>query len=92
MPQIERAGERPATATIALRQGQYDKFCALKGWHTLTDKAHATGMDKGAVSRMLAGKRPLNVDFIAKTLTAFPELEFTDLFEVVSDDVEDAVA
>lgn len=76
---------------IRLRTGQYRKFASLKGWTTHAQQAHAIGVTEPTIGRVLkeagtAGARAPGEAFIAGCLAAFPELEFADLFEVVSDD------
>lgn len=71
---------------IRLRTGQYVKFAALKGWKTQAAQATALNVTEPTVGRVLTGKRAPGEAFIAAVLTAFPELEFADLFEVVDDD------
>lgn len=70
---------------IRLRTGQYRKFAALKGWATAGQQAAALGVTEPTIGRILSGKRAPGESFIANCLTAFPELEFADLFEVVED-------
>lgn len=74
------------SATIALRNRQFRKFTALKGWATDTAIAAAIGYDRGNLSRVLQGTQAPGAKFIAGCLTAFPELEFADLFEVLPTD------
>lgn len=72
------------SATIALRTRQFKKFTALKGLHTDTAIAEAIDYDRGNLSRVLAGTQAPGAKFIAGCLAAFPELEFSDLFDVVA--------
>lgn len=81
--------ELSLSASIALRSRQFQKFMALKGLKTDTAIAATIGCDRGNLSRVLAGKQAPGARFIAGCLVAFPELEFSDLFEVVDSD-EDA--
>lgn len=76
-------------ASIRLRTGQYRKYCALKGWLTDDAAARAVGIDPATLSRVLTGRSAPGSRFIAGVLVALPEMEFADLFEVVTD-TEDA--
>lgn len=73
-------------STIRLRTAQFEKFCKLKGLKTQADKARFLGVTEPTVGRVLNGDRRPGEAFIAGVLAAFPELEFSDLFEVVGDD------
>lgn len=78
-------------ASIRLRTGQFEKFCALKGWKTQAIRAQQIGVTEPTVGRVVTGKRAPGEQFIAGCLHAFPELDFADLFEVV-EDTEDVPA
>ncbi len=79
-------------ARITLRTGQYRKFCALKGWTTLTAQSEHIKVDPATLSRVLTGKTAPGERFIAGLLAAMPELDFADLFEVTSDGGTDGEA
>lgn len=72
-------------ARIRLRTGQFRKFSSLKGLTTDDAVAKAMGIDPGTLSRVLTGKSAPGERFIAGALTAFSEVDFEDLFEVVDD-------
>lgn len=78
-------------ASIRLRTGQYRKFARLKGWRSDDQASKALGINPATLSRVLRGKTAPGERFIAAALTAFPELEFSDLFDVVTPD-DEAVA
>ncbi len=73
-------------ATIRLRTAQFEKFCKLKGLKTQADKARFLGVTEPTVGRIVSGDRKPGEAFIAGVLHAFPELDFSDLFEVVDDE------
>lgn len=73
-------------AAIRLRTGQYRKYAALKGWTTNAQAAAAVGVTEPTIGRVLTGKRAPGEQFIAGLLAALPELDFSDLFEVVEDE------
>lgn len=74
-------------ATVRLRIAQYRKFCKLKGWVTIQRQADEIGVDPATISRITAGQTAPGERFIAGVLTAFPELDFNDLFEVAGGQV-----
>lgn len=78
-------------ASIRLRTAQYRKYAALKGWRTQHEAAQAIDFSEAALSRIIRGKRGPGAEFIAALLTAFPELEFSDLFDVEVTDTDPAV-
>lgn len=74
-------------ASIRLRTGQYRKYAALKNWTTDRKAAEAIGVQPSTLSRVLRGASDSRgtapgEQFIAGLLAAFPELDFSDLFEV----------
>lgn len=74
-------------ASIRLRTGQYRKYAAMKGWITDRAAADAIGVTPSTLSRVLRGATDSRgtapgEQFIAGLLAAFPELDFSDLFEV----------
>jgi lambda repressor-like predicted transcriptional regulator len=73
-------------ARIHLRTAQFQKFCALKDWRTDDAKARAMGIDPATLSRVLKGRCAPGERFIAASLAALPEVEFSDLYEVVVED------
>jgi hypothetical protein len=73
-------------ATIRLRTAQFEKFCKLKGLKTQADKAQFLKVTEPTVGRIVKGERRPGEAFIAGVLNAFPELDFSDLFEVVDDE------
>lgn len=76
-------------AEIRLRTEQYEKFARLKGWKTNAAQAAAIGVSEPTIGRILSGKRAPGEQFIAGLLCALPELDFADLFEVVTGADED---
>ena len=78
-------------ASIRLRTGQYRKFARLKGWATDDQASKAIGVNPATLSRVLKGRTAPGERFIAGVLLALPEVEFSDLFEVVSDDESEQV-
>jgi len=72
---------------IRLKQGQLDKYCALKGIKGQVGLAEAMKVDRSTVHRTLNGEAKLGIVFVTALLDAFPELGFEDLFELVAPDV-----
>lgn len=72
-------------AEVRLRIGQYRKFCRMRGWDSENQQAHALGVSPSTVNRILKGTQKPSSEFIGAALTAFPELEFSDLFEVINE-------
>ena len=70
---------------IRLRTRQFEKFCHLAKWTTNAERAKHIGVNESTVARILAGKTAPGETFIAGVLTAFPALEFADLFDVIAD-------
>lgn len=83
--QVRGHEEVSVSAAIRLRTGQYRKFAALKGWRTDDQAARAVGVDPATLSRVLKGRSAPGSRFIAGVLSALPEVDFADLFEVVDD-------
>lgn len=75
-------------ARIRLRTGQYRKYVAIKGLTSQAAQAAAIRVTEPTVGRVLSGKTAPGEQFIAGCLAAFPELDFADLFEVVTDDAQ----
>lgn len=75
---------------VRLRTGQYRKYAAMKRWTLAHEHAAALGVPEAEVVAVVSGAAAPGESFIANCLSAFPELEFADLFEVV-DDSEQAV-
>lgn len=75
-------------ALIRLRLGQLDKYMALAGIKTNLALAKRMGnVSEATVSRFRNGAVPSS-EVIAGLMSAFPALEFLDIFEVVSRDTE----
>lgn len=72
-------------ARVCLRTKQLEKFFSLKGIKTDTSRAEAIGVNPATYSRVIRGHTAPGEVFIAGALTAFPELAFEDLFEVVEE-------
>lgn len=72
-------------AEIRLRIGQYRKFCRMRGWDSEYQQANGLRVAPSTVNRILKSTQKPSGEFIGAVLTAFPELEFADLFEVISD-------
>lgn len=70
-------------AEVRLRVGQWHKFCKMSHWLTENQQARALGVSPSTVNRILKGTQRPSGEFIGAVLTAFPHLEFSDLFEVV---------
>ena len=75
--------------TIRIREGQLRKFRAMSGLTQDTELAARMGVNRGTVYRVVTQKKGLSEKFIAALLTAFPHLEFGDLFEVASVETTD---
>jgi hypothetical protein len=58
----------------------------IKGLKTEQAKADAIKVDQSTLHRVLRGATAPGPRFIAGVLLAFPELDFSDLFEVIPDD------
>lgn len=71
------------TATIRVRKGNIAKHLVSKGWNN-SQLADATGVAESTVSRVLNGFQAPGEKFIAGLLAAFPHLDFSDLFEVIT--------
>lgn len=83
---------------VRLRVAQLHKFMRVGGIETLTelgrrlDEAQGkkfppdTPADLGHLSRITSGKAQPSARFIAALLRVFPDLEFSDLFEVIEKD------
>lgn len=71
------------TSRIRLRTTQVEKFMRMKSIDNQTQLAARIHVDASTVYRVLEGRNAPGEKFIAGILAAFPELEFSDLFEVV---------
>lgn len=78
-------------AEVRLRVGQWRKFCRMRGWTSENQQAHALGVSPSTINRILKSTQRPSGEFIGAALIAFPELEFADLFEVVSDPAPEQV-
>jgi transcriptional regulator with XRE-family HTH domain len=67
---------------IHVKTRDFDKFAAVLGAKTQTDKAALLGLDISALSRIWNGERGPGEVFIAAAMTTFPGLDFFDLFEI----------
>jgi hypothetical protein len=77
-------------AQIHVKTGAFDKYAAVLGAKTQTDKAALLGIDLSVVTRIWNGQRGPSQLFIAAALKAFPTLDFIDLFEVLDDTTGEA--
>lgn len=77
------------TATLRLRTDQLKKIRGWVGLKTDAALAERMHMDAGNLSRVLTGKQAPGPKFIAALCVAL-DAEITDLFEVVSPDLEAA--
>lgn len=77
-------------AEVRLRVGQWAKFCRMRGWTSENQQARELGVSPSTINRILKGTQRPSGEFIGAALLAFPELEFSDLFEVVNDPQPDA--
>ncbi len=74
-------------AQIRLKDdGWLPKAMALKGFKNQTALADAMGVNRSTVSRALSDKQDIGKVFLVGLLSAFPELGFEDLFDVVHND------
>lgn len=81
---------RSVTLRIRLRDDVVGKCRRLAGLELDTDLAKAMDIDPSNVSRVLRGLQAPSTKFMAGLLTAFPGFGLDDLFEVVSDNTEEA--
>lgn len=72
------------TATIRIRETQLLKYMRLKGIDNKRELARLINVHESTVSRILLGHDAPGEKFIAGLLAGFPELDFNDLFEVVT--------
>jgi len=73
------------TATIRLRHTQLAKYMKMTNLDTKRDLARRLNVNESQVSRILLGHCAPGEKFIAAILAAFPDLEFSDLFEVITE-------
>ncbi len=73
------------TAHIRLRREQIDKYMRLAGITKQAQLAEKMGVAEASVCRTLNGRTAPGEKFIAGLLAAFSDLDFNDLFEVVTD-------
>lgn len=78
-------------AEVRLRVGQWAKFCRMRGWESQNQQARALHVAPSTINRILKGDQKPSGEFIGAALTAFPELEFNDLFEVINDPAPEQV-
>lgn len=71
--------------TIRIRGDNLALARAAAGLDNNAALAQAMGVHATTVARTLSGQAQLGVSFIAALLSAFPRLQFGDLFEVGSD-------
>ena len=75
-----------ATPVVHLRVSQLQRHAKRLGLTTSDELADHLGISRWTVNRMLSGAIDPGVRTIAHALTAFPDLTFEDLFEVVEDE------
>lgn len=73
-------------ATIHLRLGQLRKYRAMSGLTSDSGLADRMGAHRATVHRALRGDGKFSLEFVASLLRAFPQLDFSDLFEIVDND------
>lgn len=78
-------------AEVRLRVGQWRKYCRMRGWDSENQQARELRVAPSTVNRILKGTQKPSGEFIGAALLAFPELEFSDLFEVVNDATPESV-
>lgn len=79
-------------ATLGLKLEGLAKVRKLAGIDTDVELARRAGIDPGNLSRVLSGKAAPGPKFIAGLMDTFGTEWFTDLFEVLPDDVNGEVA
>lgn len=79
-------------ATLGLKLDGLAKVRKLAGIDTDVELARRAGIDPGNLSRVLSGKAAPGPKFIAGLMDTFGTEWFTDLFEVLPDDVNGEVA
>ena len=77
-------------ATIRLNHEKLAAYRRLAGIKTDKDLAQRLGMDPASISRVLNGTQAPGATFIASICDYFGKDLFGDLFDVVSDNPEDA--
>lgn len=70
------------TAKITLRTRLFQRHAELTGYTTPAALATAMRVHRATVTRVLAGQQAVGASFVAGALTAFPDLTFSDLFEI----------
>ena len=78
------------TTTLRLRTRQLDKYMRLSGITTRAELARRMGMATSSVTRVLAGQSRPGETFVSRLISAFPDLEFDDLFEVIDPELATA--
>lgn len=79
-------------ATIRLRTRVFVEECMKREWFSASSQARGLGLAVSSIWRILERDTAPGAAFIAAALTAFPDLTFDDLFELVEAEAEDAVA
>lgn len=74
------------TATIRLKSANLAKYMAV-GAVTNPMLAERSGVALSTIHRIVRGMQSPGERFIAGLLAAFPDLDFADLFEVVTEEV-----
>lgn len=82
--------QRTDGPTVKLREDRLREHAGRLGIKTDSALAAHLGVSQTTVSRMLSGAIAAGETSIAATLTAFPELSFEELFEVVQSAPGDA--
>jgi transcriptional regulator with XRE-family HTH domain len=78
-------------ATVRLRVEVLREMASAKGWDTDSQIAAGLGIDRGSLSRVLAGKQGVGGGLIAAVCGAFPRSPFERFFEIVPDAVSEQV-
>ena len=78
------------SVTIACKTTSLRKYAGVAGHRTDRALADLLQIDQGNLSRVLNGKQRPGGVFIASALRAFPDLDFSDLFEVIDAESEAA--
>lgn len=70
------------TATIQLRHRLFTRHAEHAGHASHASLAAAMHVDRSTVTRVLSGSQAVGASFVAGALIAFPELTFSDLFQI----------
>jgi hypothetical protein len=67
---------------LCIRVDEYLRRCRARGWVLQSQQAQAIGVAASTINRVVTGRQRPGGHFVGAVLRAFPDADFTDLFDL----------